>query len=109
MKNLGQLMKQAQEMQAKMVEMQERLAEMTIDGVAGGGMVTVTLSGKSEMKGIKIDPSLLSAEEGEILEDLIVAAHADAKKKAEERMAEEMKEVTGGLNLPPGMTMPFGG
>ena len=109
MKNLGNLMKQAQEMQAKMVEMQERLAEMTIDGVAGGGMVTVTLSGKSEMKGIKIDPSLLSADEGEILEDLIVAAHADAKKKAEERMAEEMKEVTGGLNLPPGMTMPFGG
>ena len=109
MKNLGNLMKQAQEMQAKMVEMQERLAEMTIDGVAGGGMVTVTLSGKSEMKGVRIDPSLLNPAEAEILEDLIVAAHADAKKKAEERMAEEMKEVTGGLNLPPGMTMPFGG
>ncbi|MBO6783298.1 MAG: YbaB/EbfC family nucleoid-associated protein [Alphaproteobacteria bacterium] len=109
MKNLGNLMKQAQEMQAKMVEMQERLAEMTIDGAAGAGMVTVTLNGKSEMKGIKIDPSLLNADEGEILEDLIVAAHADAKKKAEERMAEEMKEVTGGLNLPPGMNLPFGG
>ncbi len=108
MKNLGNLMKQAQEMQAKMVEMQDRLAEMTIDGVAGGGMVTVTLNGKSEMKGIKIDPSLLSADEAEILEDLILAAHADAKKKAEERMAEEMKEVTGGLNLPPGMNLPFG-
>ena len=82
MKNLGNLMKQAQEMQAKMAEMQDRLAELTVEGAAGGGMVTVTLSGKSEMKGVRIDPSLLNAAEGEILEDLIVAAHADAKAKA---------------------------
>lgn len=108
MKNLGNLMKQAQEMQAKMGEMQERLAELTVEGAAGGGMVVVTLSGKSEMKGIRIDPTLMNGDEAEILEDLIVAAHADAKGKAEARMAEEMKEVTGGLNLPPGMNLPFG-
>lgn len=109
MKNLGNLMKQAQEMQAKMAEMQDRLAELTVEGAAGGGMVTVTLSGKSEMKSIRIDPALLSGEEAEILEDLIVAAHADAKSKAEQRTADEMKELTGGLNLPPGFNMPFGG
>ncbi|MEH6752737.1 MAG: YbaB/EbfC family nucleoid-associated protein [Alphaproteobacteria bacterium] len=109
MKNLGNLMKQAQEMQAKMAEMQDRLAELTVEGVSGGGMVTITLSGKSEMKGIRIDPALLNGEEGEILEDLIVAAHADAKSKAEQRTADEMKELTGGLNLPPGFNMPFGG
>ena len=109
MKNLGNLMKQAQEMQAKIAEMQDRLAELTVEGVSGGGMVTITLSGKSEMKGIRIDPALLNGEEGEILEDLIVAAHADAKSKAEQRTADEMKELTGGLNLPPGFNMPFGG
>jgi DNA-binding YbaB/EbfC family protein len=108
MKNLGNLMKQAQEMQAKMAEMQDRLAELTVEGSSGGGMVVVTLSGKSEMKGVRIDPSLMNGDEAEILEDLIVAAHADAKAKAEARMAEEMKEVTGGLNLPPGMNLPFG-
>ncbi len=109
MKNLGQLMKQAQEMQAKMGEMQERLAEMSVEGSAAAGMVTVTLSGKGEMKDIRIDPSLVNPDEGEILEDLIVAAHADAKAKSEQRMADEMKELTGGLNLPPGFNMPFGG
>jgi len=108
MKNLGNLMKQAQEMQAKMAEMQDRLAELTVEGSSGGGMIVVTLSGKSEMKGVRIDPSLMNGDEAEILEDLIVAAHADAKAKAEARMAEEMKEVTGGLNLPPGMNLPFG-
>ena len=109
MKNLGQLMKQAQEMQARMGEMQERLAEMSVEGSAGAGMVTVTLNGKGEMKGIRIDPGLVKPDEAEILEDLIVAAHADAKAKSEQRMADEMKELTGGLNLPPGFTMPFGG
>lgn len=109
MKNLGNLMKQAQEMQAKMAEMQDRLAELTVEGAAGGGMVTVTLSGKSEMKGVRIDPALLNGEEVEILEDLIVAAHNDAKAKAEQRTADEMKDLTGGLNLPPGFNLPFGG
>lgn len=109
MKNLGQLMKQAQEMQAKMAEMQERLAELTIEGTAGAGMVTVTLNGKGEMKGLKVDPSLMNPDEAEIVEDLIIAAHADAKVKSEQRMADEMKELTGGLNLPPGFNLPFGG
>ena len=107
MKNLGNLMKQAQEMQARMAELQERLAEMTVEGAAGGGLVTVSLNGKGEMKGIKIDPTLIDPAEPEILEDLIVAAHGDAKAKAEARMAEEMKELTGGLQLPPGMSLPF--
>lgn len=107
MKNLGNLMKQAQEMQAKMAEMQERLSELTVDGVAGGGLVTVSLNGKGEMKGIKIDPSLIDPAEPEILEDLILAAHGDANSKAEARKQEEMKDLTGGLQLPPGMSLPF--
>ncbi len=107
MKNLGNLMKQAQEMQAKMAEMQARLAEMMIDGASGGGLVSVTLNGKGEMKAISIDPSLLDPAEPEILEDLVKAAHGDAKTKAEARMAEEMKALTGGLQLPPGMSLPF--
>jgi DNA-binding YbaB/EbfC family protein len=109
MKNLGNLMKQAQEMQAKMAEMQERLAEMDIEGTSGAGMVTVTLNGKGEMKAVKVDPSLMNPGEAEIVEDLIVAAHADAKSRAEQRMADEMRELTGGLNLPPGFNLPFGG
>ena len=92
-----------------MGEMQERLAEISVEGSAAAGMVTVTLSGKGEMKRIGIDPSLVNADEVEILEDLIVAAYADAKVKSEQRMADEMKELTGGLNLPPGFNMPFGG
>ncbi|MBT3810252.1 MAG: YbaB/EbfC family nucleoid-associated protein [Rhodospirillaceae bacterium] len=109
MKNLGQLMKQAQEMQAKMGEMQERLAEMSVEGSSAAGMVTVTLSGKGEMKGIRIDPSLVNPAEADILEDLIVAAHADAKAKSEAQSADAMKELTGGLELPPGFNLPFGG
>lgn len=109
MKNLGQLMKQAQQMQAKMGEMQERLAEMSVEGSSGGGMVVVTLNGKGEMKGVKLDPALLKPDEAEILEDLLVAAHADAKAKAEARQAEAMRELTGGLELPPGLNLPFGG
>ncbi len=108
MKNIGQMLKQAQEMQAKMAEMQAQLAETAVDGTSGAGLVTVTLNGKGDMKGLKVDPSLLNANEGEILEDLIVAAHADAKAKAEAKAAEAMKELTGGLELPPGMNLPFG-
>jgi DNA-binding YbaB/EbfC family protein len=107
MKNIGQMLKQAQQMQAKMAEMQAQLADTTVDGVAGAGLVTVTLNGKGEMKGLKVDPSLIKPDEAEILEDLIVAAHADAKAKAEAKAAEAMKELTGGLELPPGMTLPF--
>lgn len=108
MKNIGQMLKQAQEMQAKMADMQAQLADMTVDGVAGAGLVTVTLNGKGEMKGLKVDPSLIKPDEAEILEDLVVAAHADAKAKAEAKAAEAMKDLTGGLELPPGMTLPFG-
>jgi DNA-binding YbaB/EbfC family protein len=108
MKNIGAMLKQAQQMQAKMTEMQERLADMTVEGISGAGLVTVTLNGKGEMKGLKVDPSMMKPGEGEILKDLIVAAHADAKVKAEAMTAEAMKELTGGLELPPGLNLPFG-
>ena len=107
MKNFGNLMKQAQEMQAKMEEMHARLEDVEISGAAGAGMVTVTLSGKGDMRKVKIDPSLFSAEDAEVVEDLIVAAFNDAKAKVESYMQEEMSKVTGGLNLPPGMKLPF--
>ena len=107
MKNLGQLMKQAQEMQGRMADLQQQMESHEVTGVAGAGMVEVTLSGKGEMRRIKLDPALLSADEAEVLEDLIVAAHNDAKAKAEAAMAEKMSELTGGLQLPPGMKLPF--
>lgn len=107
MKNLGNLMKQAQEMQAKMQQMQDSLADIEMTGAAGGGMVAVTLNGKGEMKKVKIDPSLFNAEDSEVVEDLILAAFADAKSKVEAHTAEEMSKLTGGLNLPPGMKLPF--
>lgn len=107
MKNLGQMMKQAQEMQARMQEMQEKMEQTEIHGSAGGGMVTVTMTAKGSAKAVKIDPALLDASEAEVLEDLIVAALNDAKGKAEELQAEQMKELTGGLPLPPGFKLPF--
>lgn len=106
MKNISDLMKQAGEMQSKMSEMQDAMDSLEIKGVSGGGMVVVTLSGKGHMRGLKIDPEI-ARDDIEILEDLIVAAHNDAKIKSEERMAEEMKKLTGGLALPPGFKMPF--
>lgn len=106
MKNLGDMMKQVQQMQSRMAEMQEKLAAKTVKGVAGGGLVTVELSGKGAMTSVDIDPSLLVADEKEIVEDLIIAAYGDAKNKVEQMMAEQMKEVTGGLPLPPGFQMP---
>ena len=107
MKNLGALMKQAQDMQEKMGEMQERLAGIEVDGSSGAGLVQVTLSGKSEMRGVKVDPSLMKPDEAEVLEDLIVAATNDARARLETRMQDEMSTVTGGLQLPPGFKMPF--
>ena len=107
MKNLGQMMKQAQEMQAKMSEMQERLAQAEMTGAAAGGLVQVTLNGKGEMRSVRIDPSLVDPKDVEVLEDLILAAANDAKAKVEQHVAEEMKKLTGGLNLPPGMSLPF--
>ena len=107
MKNLGQMMKQAQAMQAKMAEMQEKLGQIEVTGQSGAGMVKATLNGKSELRRLKIDPSLVDPNEVEVMEDLIVAAVNDAKLKVEEAVAEEMKQVTGGLDLPPGLKLPF--
>lgn len=107
MRDLMNMMKQAKEMQAKFQAMQEEVAELETSGTAGGGLVTVTLSGKGDMRGVKIDPSLLNGEEAEILEDLIVAAHNDAKGKIEQLMAEKTQELTAGLPIPPGMKLPF--
>jgi DNA-binding YbaB/EbfC family protein len=107
MKNLGDMMKQVQAMQERMAEMQAKMEQATVTGQSGGGLVKVTLNGKGVMTGLAIDPSLLKPEEREIVEDLIVAAHADAKAKAEAMMAEEMKALTGGLPLPPGLKLPF--
>lgn len=99
------MMKQAKQLQSKMQEMQDQLEHLTVDGVAGGGLVQVTLNGKNAMKAVKIDPSLAVADEIEILEDLVVAAHADAKSKLETELADKMKTLTGGLSLPPGFNL----
>lgn len=107
MKNLGQMLKQAQEMQAKMADLQERLAATEVTGVAGGGMLQVTLNGRGEMRAVKIDPALIDPNDVEVLEDLIVAATNDAKAKAEAQVAEQMRELTGGLDLPPGFKLPI--
>ncbi len=107
MKNLGQLMKQAQQMQTKMAEMQEKLGTLEVEGAAGGGLVRATVTGKGELKGLKIEPSLVDPKEVEVLEDLVVAAVNDARGKVDAMAAEEMKKLTGGLSLLPGMKLPF--
>lgn len=107
MKNIAGLMKQASQMQAKMQEMQAKLELMEIEGAAGAGMVTVTMTGKGELTRIKIDPKLADPAETEMLEDLVVAAHADARRKVEAMTADEMQKVTGGMQLPGGMKLPF--
>jgi DNA-binding YbaB/EbfC family protein len=107
MKNIGQLMKQAQAMLEKMAEMQAALEMVEMTGLAGGGLVELTLNGKSDVKKVKIDKSLLNPAEGEVLEDLIVAAFADARRKVSAHAEEEMQKLTGGLQLPGGMKLPF--
>jgi len=107
MKNLSGLMKQAQQMQAKMQEMQTRLEGMEVEGVAGAGLVSVTLNGKGEMRRLRIDPKVADPADIEMLQDLIVAAHNDAKRRIESMAADEMQKLTGGLQLPPGMKLPF--
>lgn len=107
MKDLMGLMGKAKEMQAKMQAMQEEIAELEASGSAGGGLVNVTLSGKGEMKSLAIDPSLFKEDDVEILEDLILAAHNEAKAKTEQLMQEKTKELTAGLPIPPGMKLPF--
>jgi nucleoid-associated protein EbfC len=107
MKNIAGLMKQASQMQKKMEEMQAKMESMLLEGSAGAGMVSVTLNGKSELKAVRIDPKLADPEETEMLQDLLVAAHADAKRKLEAAASDEMQKVTGGMNLPGGMKLPF--
>jgi hypothetical protein len=107
MKNLGQMMKQAQEMQSKMTEMQDKLSEMEVTGSSGAGMIEITLTGKSDVRKVKIDPSLIDPSDPEVLEDLIVAAFNDARAKVDTRVSEKMSEMTGGLQLPPGFKLPF--
>ena len=97
------MMKQAAQLQSKMQAMQAELDTIMVEGSAGGGMVTVTLTAKGELKSIKLDDSLMKPGEKDIIEDLLVAAHADARRKAEAVLAEKMKAVTGGLPLPPGL------
>ena len=107
MKNLGNMMKQAQQMQQRLAEMQESLGSLEITGQSGAGMVTVTLNGKGEVRGVKLDKSVVDPADVEMLEDLIVAAFTDAKGKVETQVAEETQKLMGGMKLPPGMKLPF--
>ncbi len=107
MKNLAGLMKQASQMQAKMAEMQAKMEALEVEGTSGGGMVTVVLSGKSQLKRVQLDPKLADPAEVEMLQDLIVAAHSDAKRKLEAVQAAEMEQATGGIALPDGFKLPF--
>ncbi|MCB1489423.1 MAG: YbaB/EbfC family nucleoid-associated protein [Bauldia sp.] len=101
------MMKQAKQLQEKMQAMQDEVAAMEIEGSAGGGLVKVTMNGKGEVKGVDIDPSLLKPEEAEIVEDLIVAACGDARTKGDTLLQDKMREMTGGMALPPGLKLPF--
>ena len=105
--NFNEMMKRAQEMQKKMQEMQDSLSNLEVEGTSGGGMVKIIMNCKNEVKKIDIDPSIVKQDDKTMMEDLIVAALNDAKSKAEEKSKEEMKKLTGGLGLPPGMKMPF--
>ncbi|MBF0875290.1 YbaB/EbfC family nucleoid-associated protein [Gluconobacter cerevisiae] len=107
MKNLAGLMKQASQMQAKMEAAQSNLASLVVEGSAGAGLVKITLTGKGEMRDLKIDPQLADPTDIETLQDLIVAAYTDAKTKAEAASSEAMRDVTGGLDLPAGLKLPF--
>jgi len=107
MKNMAKMMQQAQKMQGKMQEFQDGLAELEIYGASGGGMVNMVISGKADLKKIDIDKSLIDPEDKEVLEDLIVAAMNDAKSKMETEVNQRMAEITGGMQLPPGMSLPF--
>jgi DNA-binding YbaB/EbfC family protein len=107
MKDISQIMRQAQQMQAKINEAQKKLEAMEVEGSSGGGMVKLRITGKNALISINIDPSLMVADEREILEDLIKAAHDDARRKLEDTQNEEMKGLSGGLGILPGFKMPF--
>jgi hypothetical protein len=106
-KNIGQLMKQAQQMQTRMAEMQAKLAEVEMSGQSGGGMVAAVMNGKGELKKITIDKSAVDPDDVEILEDLIIAAVNDAKNKIDAYSAGETQKMMGGIQMPPGMKLPF--
>jgi len=107
MKNLGQMMKQVQEMQGRMQEMQASLGDAEVTGSSGGGMVTVTLNGRGEARGIAVDPSLMKPDDREVLEDLVVAAINDARGKVDQLVKDKTAEIMGGMQLPPGLNLPF--
>jgi DNA-binding YbaB/EbfC family protein len=107
MRDLMGLMKKAQEMQSRMAEVQAELENTQVEGTAGGGVVRVQMTAKGDLKSVEIDPEVLKPEEREIVQDLLVAAHADARRKAEAAAAEKMQSVTAGLPIPPGMKLPF--
>ncbi len=107
MRDIMGMMSKAKELQSKMQEMQEQVSLIEVEGSAGAGLVKLVVTAKGDLKSIAIDPSLLKPEEAEILEDLIVAAHSDARGKSEKIMAEKMQALTGGLGLPPGLKLPF--
>ena len=107
MKNLGQIMRQVQDMQTRMAEMQDKLVDVEITGASGGGMVQATLNGKGAVKALKINPALVNPAEVEVLEDLVMAAINAAKSKVDEKVQAEMSKFTGGLPLPPGFKLPF--
>lgn len=102
------MMKQAAQLQSKMQEMQDELGKVEVEGISGGGLVTVRMTAKMEVKAVRIDPSLMNPEEREVLEDLLVSAHSDARRKAEGAMQEKMQSLAGGLGLPPGLLGGFG-
>ncbi|MBF0248546.1 MAG: YbaB/EbfC family nucleoid-associated protein [Alphaproteobacteria bacterium] len=107
MKNLGQMMKQAQQMQARMTEMQDEMEAHEVEGASGGGMVKVRVSGKFDLRKVTIEPTIVDPEDPEMLEDLVAAAFNDAKGKIDAYKQEKMAELTGGLPLPPGFKLPF--
>lgn len=104
MKNLGSIMKQAQKIQEQIAKMQEDLAARTVEASAGGGMITVVANGKQEIVSIRIEPEVIDANDREMLQDLVVAAVNEALRKAQEMVSEEMRKITGGLNIP-GLTL----
>ncbi len=107
MKNLGNMLKQAQAMQTKMAEMNDLLATMEVEGAAGGGLVKVVLTAKGDMRRVVIDPKAVDPSDVAMLEDLVLVAYKDAKSKADALAAAEMQKITGGLSLPPGLKLPF--
>ena len=107
MKDLMGMMSKAREMQSKLQEMQEQMANTEAEGKSGGDLVTVTLNGKGEMRGLNIDPSLFKEDDVEVLEDLVITAHNDAKQRIDAIMQEKTSELTAGLPIPPGMKLPF--